>query len=293
MKKKFIDPLIKRKANLTKQIQFTKNDVPLPSVVEISESGMCNRKCSFCPRSDPNYNHVNEFISDKLIIKLSKELFEYNYKGIFLFSGFVEPMLDKNIYNLIRIVSKNLPECRIEMVSNGDALNKNRVIKLFNSGLTTLLVSIYDGKKEAEAMERLLKSAGLEPEDYKVRHRYLPKEKDFGITLSNRAGTMDNAEFSIPSLKEPLKKPCNYPHYTFFMDYNGDVLICSHDWGKKIIAGNIKKDKFIDIWCGEKFSSARQRLAKSDRNFSPCDKCDVTGTFMGANHASSWKKIYN
>ena len=109
---------------------------------------MCNRKCSFCPRSDPNYNHVNEFISDRLILKLSKKLFEYNYKGIFLFSGFVEPILDKNIYNLIRIVSKNLPECRIEMVSNGDALNKNRVIKLFNSGLTTLLVSIYDGKKE-------------------------------------------------------------------------------------------------------------------------------------------------
>ena len=26
--------------------------IPLPSEVEISESGMCNRKCSFCPRSN-------------------------------------------------------------------------------------------------------------------------------------------------------------------------------------------------------------------------------------------------
>ena len=35
--------------------------VPLPAIIEVSNSGVCNRECSFCPRSDPNYNHVNEF----------------------------------------------------------------------------------------------------------------------------------------------------------------------------------------------------------------------------------------
>ena len=45
---------------------------------------------------------------------------------------------------------------------------------------------------------------------------------------------MENAEYKIPSLKEPLKKPCYYPHYTFFMDYTGEVLVCSHDWGKNL-----------------------------------------------------------
>ena len=74
MKKKFIDPLIKRKANLTKNVQFSKNNMPLPSVVEISESGTCNRKCSFCPRSAPDFKDIKEFISEELIIKLSKEL---------------------------------------------------------------------------------------------------------------------------------------------------------------------------------------------------------------------------
>ena len=63
MKKKFIDPLIKRKANLTKKIQYY-NNVPLPSVIEISESGTCNRKCSFCPRSAPDFKDVKEFISE-------------------------------------------------------------------------------------------------------------------------------------------------------------------------------------------------------------------------------------
>jgi radical SAM protein with 4Fe4S-binding SPASM domain len=290
MKKKFIDPLIKRKANLTKNVQFF-NKYPLPSVVEISESGTCNRKCSFCPRSAPDFKDIKEFISEDLIIKLSKQLSEYNYSGIFLFSGFVEPMLDKNIYNLVSIVRKNLPNARIEMVTNGDALDKSRIKKIFNSGLSTLLVSIYDGKKEADKMGEMLKDCGLGENDFKVRHRYLSEEESFGITLTNRSGMMENAEYKIPSLKEPMKKPCYYPHYTFFMDYTGEVLICSHDWGKKLVVGNLKKENFIDIWNNQKFNLARKRLYAADRNFSPCDKCDVTGTFMGRTHAEAWKKI--
>ena len=126
MKKKFIDPLIKRKANLTKNVQFYKKNIPLPSVIEISESGTCNRKCSFCPRSAPDFKDIKEFISEDLIVKLSSELSKYDYSGIFLFSGFVEPMLDVNIYKLISVVRSNLPKARIEMVTNGDVLNEER-----------------------------------------------------------------------------------------------------------------------------------------------------------------------
>mgnify|MGYP001221851802 CR=1 FL=1 len=290
MKKKFIDPLIKRKAELTKKIQFFKENTPLPSVIEISESGTCNRTCSFCPRSAPDYKDIKEFISDKLIIKLSKQLSAYNYSGIFLFSGFVEPLIDKNIFNLLSIVRKYLPKAKIEMVTNGDVLDEEKTKKLFQSGLSTLLVSIYDGKKEADDMENLLKRSGLREDQFKVRHRYLSESESFGITLSNRSGMMDKAEYVIPSLKEPMKAQCFYPHYTFFMDYTGEVLICSHDWGKKMVVGNLNNENFIDIWCNQKFNFARNALFKSNRNFAPCNKCDVTGTFMGKDHAIAWQK---
>jgi radical SAM protein with 4Fe4S-binding SPASM domain len=294
MKKKFQDPLIPRKKKITDIIQFDKKGNPLPSVVEISNSGMCNRTCSFCPRSAPDYVHKNEFVSTKLIEKISLELSIYKYSGIFLFSGFVEPLLDKNIYNSIVIIRSHLPNARIEMVTNGDVLNEERTLKLFKSTLTTLLISIYDGKAEAENMEKMLRKIGLNDEQYKVRHRYLPESENFGITLSNRSGTMENAEYKIPSLKEPLKKNCYYPHYTFFMDYTGEVLVCSHDWGKKLVVGNLNTDSFINIWLGKKFKFAREKLLKADRNFSPCNKCDVDGEHMGKNHAEIWeKKIFN
>ena len=285
MKKKFIDTnIVNKSKTVEEKIQLFKiNDkfLPLPTEIEISESGTCNRKCSFCPRSAPHFVDRKEFISNNLHEKLCKELKELNYKGTVRYSGFVEPLIDKNIFNLINMVRTYLPESNIELVTNGDPLNLNRLNKLFRSGLNKVLISAYDGKDEANKLEQLCVSAGLEQHQYIVRHRYYSEENDFGITLSNRAGLMENAEFKISPLKESLDKPCYIPSYTFFLDYQGDVLMCPHDWGKKVILGNLKDRKFIDIWFSKKSLKLRKMLNSANRNFVPCNICDVEGTFMG------------
>lgn len=288
MSKNFIDPAIGRKSAIVEGSLKLVNGMPLPSVVEVSESGTCNRKCVFCPRSDPAYPNVKEFIDSALIEKLASDLKQYDYSGIFLFSGFVEPMLDKNIYSLVKIVRTRLSAAKIEMVTNGDVLTPHRTARLFAAGLSTLLISVYDGKDDADRLGAICRKAGLQPGQYVIRHRYLPKEDDFGITLSNRAGMMESAAHALPSPPEPLSAPCFYPHYTFFMDYRGDVLLCPHDWGKKRIVGNMTRQSFWDIWSGAEFSSARRRLAESDRCFQPCDRCDVKGALMGSAHANAW-----
>ncbi len=285
MKKKFLDTNIKNKAkSVEERIQFFLHNgisLPLPTEIEISESGTCNRKCSFCPRSDQNFIDKKEFISNDLYQKLCNELKELNYKGTIRFSGFVEPLLDKNIFYLIDTTRLNLPKANIELVTNGDPLNNKRLLKLFASGLNKILISAYDNKETADKLEELCLNAGLNSQQYLVRHRYYSEDKDFGITLSNRSGMMENAEYPIESLKEPLKKPCYIPSYTFFLDYQGDVLICPHDWGKKIILGNLKKEKFLDIWFKKKAMHLRKKLNSSERNFSPCNVCDVDGTLIG------------
>jgi len=260
--------------------------LPLPTEIEISESGTCNRTCSFCPRSDPKFEDKKEFISNKLHEKMCIELKELNYKGTVRFSGFIEPMLDKNIYNLISMVRTYIPESNIEMVTNGDPLNLTRLKKLFNSGLNRILISAYDGKEEAEKLDDLCKSANLTERDFIVRHRYLSEDDDFGITLSNRSGLMENAEFKIETLKEPMKKPCYIPSYTFFLDYQGDVLMCPHDWGKKVILGDLNKEKLLDIWFNNKSMQVRKMLNKSNRSFKPCNVCDVEGTLMGEKNST-------
>lgn len=283
--KKFLDTNIENKSKTVEEkIQFFDyhgTNLPLPTEIEISESGTCNRTCSFCPRSATDFVDKKEFINDLLHEKLCLELKELNYKGTIRYSGFVEPLLDKNIYNLINKVRNHLPDSNIEMVTNGDPLNLKRLNKLFDNGLNKILISAYDGKEDAQKLEDLCVNANLTEKQYIVRHRYYSEEQDFGITLSNRSGLMENAEFKIKSLKEPLKNPCYIPSYTFFLDYQGDVLMCPHDWGKKIILGNLNKDKFLDIWFNKKSMKIRKMLNNSNRNFTPCNVCDVEGTFMG------------
>ena len=291
MKKiKFLDPSIERKKKITnKNFQLIKGtNIPLPSEVEISESGVCNRKCSFCPRSDPSYEDINEFIDSNLHSKLIDQLKNLNYGGVIRYSGFVEPLLDKNIYNLVKEVSLKLPNCRREIVTNGDVLNGERLKKLFDSGLSTILISVYDGPEDAKKFEKMCLDNNLRNDQFVIRHRYYSEEKDFGLTISNRAGMMKNAEYNIQPLQKSLNLKCYYPSYTFFMDYNGDVLMCPHDWGKKIILGNMNKENFLDIWTSKKAIRIRKKLNNSDRNFSPCNVCDVKGDLIGKKHAESW-----
>jgi radical SAM protein with 4Fe4S-binding SPASM domain len=285
VKKKFLDTNIKNKSKTVEEkiqlIEINGNFLPLPTEIEISESGTCNRKCSFCPRSDPDYEDKKEFISNDLHRKLCSELKELNYKGTVRYSGFVEPMVDKNIFNLIGMTNAYLPKSNIEMVTNGDPLNLKRLKKLFLQGLSKILISVYDSEEDAIKFEKMCKDAGLNQEQYIIRRRYLPESQDFGITLSNRAGSMKNAEYKIKPLDKAFNNPCYIPSYTFFLDYQGDVLMCPHDWGKKVILGNLNKEKFKEIWFKKKSMNYRKMLTNANRNFKPCNVCDVEGTFMG------------
>ncbi len=294
--KKFIDPNIKRKSDIIQNsLQFYKNNkIPLFSLVEISDSGTCNRSCSFCPRSDKEWIKKfdnKEFIEPELHKSIVSQLSDLKYSGIVVYSGFNEPLLNKNIYKNISQTRSYLPNAKIELITNGDVLNEKRILKLFKSGLSTLLISVYDGPDDMVKFQNMCENLRLEKEQYVIRNRYLPPEQNFGITMSNRGGLMENAVHSIPSLKQSMKTPCYYPSYTFFIDYNGDVLMCSHDWGKKNILGNLNKEKIIDVWLSDNAMKSRKNLSKGDREFSPCNVCDAGGTLIGKNHVEAWKKF--
>ena len=75
---KFIDTNIVNKSKTVEAniqlFEINKKILPLPTEIEISESGTCNRTCSFCPRSDPYFEDKKEFISNNLHEKLCRKL---------------------------------------------------------------------------------------------------------------------------------------------------------------------------------------------------------------------------
>ena len=68
--------------------------------------------------------------------------------------------------------------------------------------------------------------------------------------------------------------------------------MCCHEGGKKNILGNLNNQSFYDIWTSQLAKLSRKSLMKGNRNFSPCDICDVDGTRIGKTHIEAWKKTY-
>ena len=91
-------------------------------------------------------------MDNKYIEKLSKELKEINYAGTVIFAGYGEPLLDKKIFVKISILSG---VCNLEITTNGDPLTKKNIIKLVESGINKIVVSLYDGPEQVEEYEKL------------------------------------------------------------------------------------------------------------------------------------------
>jgi len=270
---------------------------PLFFHIEFSINGTCNRRCFFCPRVDPEkYPNIAKSLDIKVFEKIILELKKVNFNGRISFSGFGEPLLTKNLYQYVEIVKKHLNDVYIEVTSNGDVLlskiGPSMLKKLFNSGLTNIKVSLYDGPEQIEPTENIKKKLNLSDEQFIIRKRYLGPEESYGLTISNRAGAIEfkNDVFELKALSEPLKQPCYFPFYKMMIDYNGDVLICSNDWKKEAPVGNIKTESILDIWVSEKFINIRKKLSQANRNYKPCKYCDVNGTLNAKKAFDDWQK---
>ena len=293
----YVDPNVARKNILQddhlRRVKSLPDGSPVFSHVEFSILGLCNRKCVFCPRHDPAvYPNVNEFMSLELYQKILNDLSEVQYEGRLSYSGFSEPMLHKDVVKFIALSKEMLPKCIVEIVTNGDQLNAMLLRALFDAGLDTLLVSLYDGPEQIPHFEGMIKESGVASEKVILRKRYLPPEENFGINgISNRAGTVDMKALEMRPLNEPLDHPCYYTHYRMMVDHNGDVLLCPHDWGKKLIAGNLQRENVIEVWT-KRLNPIRIRLGKGDRRVAPCNVCDVIGTRQGGEHFKAWQTFY-
>ena len=296
-KHKFFDPNIPRKGKVLDQHLEGATDgttrPPFFSLIEFNLSGLCNRKCVFCPRAKPEvYPNINEHIPVELYEKIMKELAEVDYDGMILYSAFGEPLLYKNLEVVLELSKRHCPKVHIETVTDGDFVTPEKLRSLFEAGLDTLLISMYDGPEQEEQFQEMVDQVGLGDSQVILRKRWLPPEEHYGITLNNRAGMVDLPEIGIVPLKEPLKRPCFYPFYQVLVDYDGAVLLCPHDWSKKLIVGNLNHQTIHEVWDGRILRRVRRSLAASDRNFAPCDKCDVDGTLMGRRHFEEWMEFY-
>lgn len=250
--------------------------------VEMNLTELCNRKCVFCPRVDPTvYPNQNLHMSLDTSRKVASDLAAIGYVGRISFSGFGECLLAKEFEEHISIFRAALPDNLIETNTNGDRLTVEKIHSLLKAGLSAIYVNLYDGPEQFDHFKSLFAEAGLTEDQWRLRPHWPGCAEDFGLVLNNRSGMVVNPELGVGPLQESLEQRCHYPFYKMFVDWNGDVLFCSNDWGREIRIGNVLETPVQDIWMSQQTHHIRQFLARGERSFSPCSKCDVKGTLHG------------
>lgn len=257
---------------------------PLDSIItiEINTTELCNRTCVFCPRHDPSvFPNRNLHLTLKGAQTIAEELAENNYSGKISFSGFGENLLNPDFVEIVKTFRVELPYATLECNTNGDKLTDKYIRDLVHyAGLNLLYINLYDGPEQFEKFEEMILWAEVRQDQYKFRMHWGDFEKH-GLILNNRSGVIDWVGIEETNIKSLQGKPCHYPFYKMFVDWNGDVLFCSNDWGREHVVGNLLQSSLYDVWFSKPMNKIRKRLMKGDRSMSPCNKCSVDGSLFG------------
>lgn len=241
--------------------------------IEINPVDICNRTCSFCPRSIGFKNTKNK-INLPLAKLINKRLLECNYNNHISFSGFGEPLLHKNLEKIIYTITKKLNLKSVTVITNGDYLTPERAQKLYDCGVTNLKISMYD-----ENREEYFKSF---TQKFSVVFKHYYEKIEFEV---NR-----NEMYSDFKLKN-IEKSCYLPFYKTFIDFDGTILLCVNDWQKRIKIGNLKEKTLSEIWFSETLQSFRKMHLSSKRDKLPCNTCTIYGQREGQESFIKFKSL--
>src|SRR5262249_2615287 len=114
----------------------------------------------------------------------------------------------------------------------------------------------------------------------------------FICSAHDRAGSVDgfDARLRVPdgeqSIGERLARRasrlayghCPIPFASTNILHNGDMLMCVHDWGRKVVIGNVRDATIAELWNGERMREIRREVyARQYERVPACRDCSLVG----------------
>lgn len=298
--------------------------VPLdtPLVFQIFPIYACNFSCSYCTFSVPK--NKRQFISGETTLdfnlykKCLDDLLDFPQKvKVFRFVGMGEPLLHKQLPEMIYEASERNISKRIEIITNASLLNEELSLKLINSGLTHLLISVQgisaekyleiSGKKiDFNKFIENIKFFFLNRKNVKVYIKIADisllnereKEKYFdifnpicdtigienigpifdGVTLNKELKLKEQNQFGVE--REINTNICSLPFYFMQINPDGNIVPC-YSVTYPIILGNCKTQTLKEIWNGKKYNNFRLEMLNGMHKIKICNICNIFKHRMG------------
>lgn len=287
-----------------------------PFLVQIFPVYGCNFKCEFCIFSKPKNEHKfmsNCVMMDIEVYKKTIEDFKKFPQKIKMlrFAGTGEPLLHKNIAQMIKIAKEaNIAE-RIDIVTNGALLTTKLSDDLIEAGLDTLRISLnglndedffnrceakvdfneyvkqvkyfFENKKETTLYIKIIDYM-VEDEVIKTKFYETFEPICDTINVEHLTETVDIVDIDKVKTENSFKnaqgtdqlldiKICSQPFYIMQVNPDGNIVpCCSMEY--PIILGNAKNESASQIWRSDKFNKFRKNLLELKAN-QVCAKCKL------------------
>lgn len=304
-KAKLISQVAQERLELGKHIPFS-----TPLVVYVEPSGFCNLKCKFCVQKTDGKTLKKDLMSKELFLKMIDDISEFPQKiKLLRVCGNGEPLMNKNIIEMLKYAKKKNVAEKFEMITNGILLNDFLIEKL-PKFLNRLVISIE----------------GLSPEDYwqtsrakinfqklidNVENLYSKKGKcSIHIKIHNKAVSSESQkkkfleifedkcdqiyienlvpmwpqletdyfidEFRWGGGKVVKRLVCAQIFKGIQVQADGQVVPCCVDWKRVNILGDINKNSLLEIWKGKKLKDLQiKHLSFKKDKTKPCRDCTM------------------
>jgi len=268
-----------------------------PRLVAIETTNYCNAKCVFCTNNTlvRNRRHMSDALFEE-IIEGCREFPLQNIEPVI--NG--EPLVDPKIMQRLELIKNRLPETKIRLFTNGNALTPSRIHELCKFGLDSLIVSVntLDPKKHKTItgleIDRLLSNLSyLTDPEWKnkvarkitFRMTRLPDTskqeqdnfKDFCKNLKVQCNikSVFNFKGDKPTVLPVPTYPCEHITRLDILS-NGVVTLCCMDPEGEYPLGDANKTGLLSIFNSEA-SKRYRRYHRSGRRkeIAPCNRCNL------------------
>ena len=276
--------------------------IQTPTRVDIEATNICNADCVFCPRH--SHTRKQKIMDMELFKKIIGELTGIKTLREICLSGFGEPLLDKSLPEKIKYCKSKNSNWRTIIFSNGTYLDEDMSNKILDSGLDTINFSFNGGTKDIyektmkidfdktkSNIEKFIEvrnqrgakkpfvvlSCVLTKESLndEIPFRNLWNNKADQVVVVKPHDWVGNIGQDIINIGQTRYAafPCRLILHPF-INWDGVVSLCCHDYNEFTSFGNLNEQNFMDIWNSEKYKNFRQRNVDGKLE-SICAGCEV------------------
>lgn len=304
----------------------------LPRVINISfNERTCMYKCRMCPFFEKEIREIYKTKSEMNFTTLQNLVKNIPNDPYYSFdiSSIGETLEFEPLAEFIKYMKTQKPLVNTIISTNGLLLNEKTFIKLIDSGLDNIQISLFaeneddhffiSGTKTFDKVCENIKSISAIKKARKGKTPFLQvfmietqETKEYsGKFIEKWSNYVDkafirpmynagrNIEGLTPTFENnlPRRYPCVTPWYSTAIRSNGDVLACyNFHWHKStiddMVIGNINDSSLSEIWYTKKFKVFRSAHLKLELHDYPvCEQCN-----LWAGYTNIWQRennIYN